>query len=111
MPLLVGRADGGAHVVPTKAEAGMPETGGRQKLFVLVGRRSVLRVWGRCDAEEATASSGDGVMTAPTRTCEDPKCGDDIPTGQRRFRCSNCGLLVCGWCFNHVHAVAMEGDA
>lgn len=38
--------------------------------------------------------------------CED--CGDEIPKGQRRHRCKNCGKLVCGWCYGHVHnTVAM----
>lgn len=31
--------------------------------------------------------------------CED--CGDDALG--RRTRCPNCNLLVCGWCYNHVH--------
>jgi ERCC4-type nuclease len=33
--------------------------------------------------------------------CED--CGDR--DASRRRRCKACGLLVCGWCFNHVHAI------
>jgi len=33
--------------------------------------------------------------------CED--CGDEC---KRRFRCSNCNLLICGWCWNHVHVIA-----
>jgi hypothetical protein len=34
-------------------------------------------------------------------TCQD--CGDAVPT--RRIRCRHCGLLVCGWCYNHVHGM------
>ena len=30
--------------------------------------------------------------------CED--CGDEA---RRRTRCPNCGKLICGWCYNHVH--------
>jgi hypothetical protein len=33
------------------------------------------------------------------RTCED--CGD--PVIRRRLRCPACRMLVCGWCFGHVH--------
>jgi hypothetical protein len=33
--------------------------------------------------------------------CEDEHCGDETP--YRRFRCWHCGLLVCGWCWNHIH--------
>lgn len=32
------------------------------------------------------------------KECED--CGDIV---KRRIRCYHCGLLVCGWCWNHVH--------
>lgn len=32
--------------------------------------------------------------------CEDPNCGEEVV---RRTRCPNCKLLVCAWCFNHVH--------
>ncbi|MGA9862104.1 MAG: hypothetical protein WA383_02330 [Terriglobales bacterium] len=32
--------------------------------------------------------------------CEN--CGDEV---KRRIRCQNCGLLICSWCYNHVHAV------
>ena len=35
--------------------------------------------------------------------CQD--CGDGC---QRRRRCPHCGLLVCGWCFNHVHGPQLE---
>jgi hypothetical protein len=31
--------------------------------------------------------------------CED--CGDDC---ERRTRCVHCKLLVCRWCFHHVHS-------
>lgn len=37
------------------------------------------------------------------RTCED--CGDEMDEGRRRTRCPECGRLVCGWCWNHVHAL------
>lgn len=37
--------------------------------------------------------------------CED--CGDDALG--RRTRCKRCGLLVCGWCYNHVHNLPMNG--
>lgn len=30
--------------------------------------------------------------------CED--CGDSC---RRRIRCFHCGLLVCSWCWHHVH--------
>lgn len=45
---------------------------------------------------------------APVRFCEDPDCDNDdpAPPGTRRTRCKACGLLVCPWCFNHVHALA-----
>jgi uncharacterized OB-fold protein len=39
------------------------------------------------------------------RKCED--CGED--SFQRRTRCKRCGLLVCGWCFHHVHSIPMGG--
>lgn len=32
--------------------------------------------------------------------CEDKDCGDE---SCRRVRCYHCGLLVCGWCWHHVH--------
>jgi hypothetical protein len=35
----------------------------------------------------------------PRRACED--CGESTPT--RRFRCRDCGKLVCAWCSGHVH--------
>jgi hypothetical protein len=35
------------------------------------------------------------------RCCED--CGDEMLT--RRTRCLRCGLLVCTWCYSHVHAI------
>ena len=35
------------------------------------------------------------------RECED--CGEEIPITERRHRCHNCNILVCGWCMNHVH--------
>ena len=37
------------------------------------------------------------------RECED--CGEEIPKGRRRTRCPKCGLLVCVWCFHHVHGL------
>ncbi len=30
--------------------------------------------------------------------CED--CGDDCG---RRTRCPYCGLLICRWCYHHIH--------
>jgi hypothetical protein len=45
-----------------------------------------------------------------TRYCQDPECGEEIPKGQRRFRCPRCGLLVCGWCWNHVHQLVIHGS-
>lgn len=36
--------------------------------------------------------------------CED--CGEETPKGERRWRCPNCGSLVCGWCRHHVHEFA-----
>lgn len=41
--------------------------------------------------------------TTAARECED--CGEEMDPTQRRRRCSHCGLLVCGWCDNHVHAL------
>lgn len=35
--------------------------------------------------------------------CED--CGDR--EASRRRRCPRCKLLVCGWCFNHVHSIPL----
>ncbi len=32
------------------------------------------------------------------KECED--CGEEC---RRRYRCPYCGLLICGWCQNHVH--------
>jgi hypothetical protein len=32
--------------------------------------------------------------------CEDEDCGEE---SSRRVRCFHCGLLVCGWCWHHVH--------
>jgi len=44
--------------------------------------------------------------TAAARECED--CGEMMEPSQRRRRCSHCGMLVCGWCDNHVHALSRE---
>jgi hypothetical protein len=41
--------------------------------------------------------------TVAPRFCED--CGDEIPANERRRRCQYCGEMICGWCFNHVHAI------
>lgn len=38
------------------------------------------------------------------RVCED--CGDDV--AKRRIRCPKCKLLVCIWCFHHVHKLAIS---
>ena len=32
--------------------------------------------------------------------CMDKDCGDE---SKRRLRCQHCKLLVCGWCWHHVH--------
>jgi len=37
--------------------------------------------------------------------CED--CGEE--SGGRRRRCKRCGLLVCGWCYHHVHSLPLVG--
>jgi predicted RNA-binding Zn-ribbon protein involved in translation (DUF1610 family) len=42
---------------------------------------------------------------APARVCED--CGEEMPADERRWRCPRCGLLVCAWCQNHVHELAI----
>lgn len=41
--------------------------------------------------------------------CED--FGESIDIGRRRIRCKHCGKLVCGWCYNHVHGLAMVEEA
>lgn len=41
-------------------------------------------------------------MATKKRECED--CGDEMLQGQRRIRCPNCKLLVCPWCYHHIHA-------
>jgi hypothetical protein len=39
--------------------------------------------------------------------CED--CGEET---KRRFRCPRCKMLICGWCWNHVHSFSKnEADA
>jgi len=35
--------------------------------------------------------------------CED--CGER--DASRRRRCKRCDLLVCGWCFHHVHSIPL----
>lgn len=37
------------------------------------------------------------------KACED--CGEDA---NRRIRCKSCGLLICSWCFNHVHEMEIH---
>lgn len=32
--------------------------------------------------------------------CEDEDCGE---VASRRIRCFHCGLLVCPWCWHHLH--------
>lgn len=32
--------------------------------------------------------------------CED--CGCRV---SRRIRCTNCGLMICRWCYHHVHTL------
>ena len=48
--------------------------------------------------------------------CED--CGASMKTNYgsglyrqtlRRTRCRRCGLLVCDWCYKHVHAIQLAG--
>lgn len=34
------------------------------------------------------------------KECQD--CGDQV---KRRTRCKNCGLLVCRWCYHHIHKI------
>lgn len=59
----------------------------------------------RGESSRRQRSSG-GRGRGVSRACEDPECGEDIPVNQRRARCPQCGLLVCGWCWTHVHALA-----
>ena len=33
--------------------------------------------------------------------CED--CGDETDAGERRKKCPHCALMVCRWCWHHVH--------
>lgn len=41
--------------------------------------------------------------------CED--CGEEVERPRRRVRCFNCKMLLCGWCYNHCHALALSvGD-
>jgi hypothetical protein len=39
------------------------------------------------------------------KECED--CGDKV---KRRQRCARCKKMVCGWCRNHVHNHAVQGE-
>lgn len=39
------------------------------------------------------------------RECED--CGEEMQDRERRRRCKNCGQMICGWCRNHTHALAI----
>lgn len=43
---------------------------------------------------------------AKTRECED--CGEEVP--YRRLRCRRCRLLVCSWCYGHIHALEIAKD-
>lgn len=47
-------------------------------------------------------------MNKGQRFCEDKTCQEEVPSGERRFRCDCCSLLVCGWCRNYVHNKAMQ---
>lgn len=40
-------------------------------------------------------------MKKTKRECED--CGEEVPTPERRSRCPACELMVCLWCFHHIH--------
>jgi len=41
--------------------------------------------------------------------CQD--CGEELEPGQHRIRCRNCRMLLCGWCYNHCHMLALNsGD-
>lgn len=40
------------------------------------------------------------------KACQD--CED--PIFSRRMRCKRCGLLVCRWCYHHVHLMHIEID-
>lgn len=48
-------------------------------------------------------------MSSPYRHCEDENCGAEVPRGQQRFRCTDCGKLVCAWCIGHVHSLIKAG--
>lgn len=53
-------------------------------------------------AKAAAIAVGLGIVDRSTvRACED--CGDPVDPGHRRFRCVDCGKLVCSWCIGHVH--------
>lgn len=41
-------------------------------------------------------------------SCQD--CGEDMGPNERRRRCSNCGMLLCGWCYNHCHMLALAAS-
>lgn len=36
------------------------------------------------------------------KECED--CGDAVT---RRSRCRCCGIMVCRWCYHHVHIISL----
>lgn len=51
-------------------------------------------------------SSPNSPPAKPPRTCDD--CGDEMAKGDRRYRCTVCNCLVCGWCYGHAHRLAEE---
>lgn len=38
--------------------------------------------------------------------CED--CGDET---KRRTKCPKCGLMVCRWCYHHLHHPKLQEQA
>jgi hypothetical protein len=40
----------------------------------------------------------------PTRIAKKIDCEDCGEKSSYRRHCHHCGLLVCGWCWNHIHA-------
>jgi hypothetical protein len=38
------------------------------------------------------------------------ECGEDMPKGKRRIPCKHCGMLVCGWCYNHIHGLVVRRE-
>ena len=37
-------------------------------------------------------------------------CHEEMPKGKRRICCPHCGMLVCGWCYNHIHGLVVQRE-